>query len=95
MNLNLNGNPLTTEELLGFAATTGCNMEGLHNELTALHSTNMTRSHLMFVTRGARFEAWTEGKLLFRTQLHDHNFTEKVVCREIFDFLVATIKETS
>ncbi len=69
MNLNLDGTPLTNKQLLKIAEQSGCDMEKLHNELTALHSKNMMRSHLDFITRAARWEAFHRGELNFGTQL--------------------------
>jgi hypothetical protein len=67
MNRNLNGTPLTNEQLIEIARANGVTAKVLEG-VNALHNTGLIRSKLIALTKGARFRMHAQGLLMLDTR---------------------------
>lgn len=90
MNLNLDGSPLSIDDLFAIAEKAGLDIATLRHQCGELHNANASLSVLSFATRAACHDLWSRGELRFGTSLWERPLTVHAIDQEVFDFLVGT-----
>ena len=67
MNRNLDGSELSIAQLIGIADDAGLDHDAVVSKIAG-HGPHMARSHLLDLTRAARYDMWQRGSLTLDTR---------------------------